>query len=306
MSTTSYWPPRSIVFLLPVFLSISIAGDAGDASISNYHAQSAEIRVTFFTTDQNDHLVDRVTEDDFAIVDGDSVIRKFRSFARSDETGLDVIAVVDSSESVSPHIEDVKKAVLQMVSEESLVSEDNIAVVAFSGKEPMLLCAHSCNSSPAKQRLRSLKADGPTPLFDALRYAASSFATHHSPNARQIVVLLSDGHDTISKSSAEDALTSILASGALLYVVDINDGRDPQGQTTLQRMAETTGGRFFPMREGAAGALQSALADLRASFTVCYRLPNRVAGFHSLRILPKHNLNLHFHSRRGYLYEEAR
>jgi hypothetical protein len=39
---------------------------------------------------------------------------------------------------------------------------------------------------------------------------------------------------------------------------------------------------------------------------VSYALPSRQKGFHSLRILPKHNLNLQFHSRKGYYYDEVR
>jgi len=51
---------------------------------------------------------------------------------------------------------------------------------------------------------------------------------------------------------------------------------------------------------GEADILHAVLADLRASYVVTYQLPSRSAGFHALRILPKHNLNLRFHCRRGY------
>jgi hypothetical protein len=57
------------------------------------------------------------------------------------------------------------------------------------------------------------------------------------------------------------------------------------------------------MQDGAVQAMQNIFADLHASYVVTYRLPSRTAGFHSLRILPKHNLNLRFHCRRGYFYE---
>jgi hypothetical protein len=71
-------------------------------------------------------------------------------------------------------------------------------------------------------------------------------------------------------------------------------------------MAEATGGRSFSVQDDAADVLEAALADLSASYVVTYPLPSRMAGFHSLRILPKHNLNLRFHCRRGYFYDEGR
>jgi hypothetical protein len=100
-----------------------------------------------------------------------------------------------------------------------------------------------------------------------------------------------------------DAMHALIASGALLYAVDTNQpGENPRGSWALQGMAEATGGRYFSMQEGAANVLQAALEDLRASYVVTYNLPGSEAGFHSLRILPKHNLNLRFHCRNSYYY----
>jgi hypothetical protein len=82
--------------------------------------------------------------------------------------------------------------------------------------------------------------------------------------------------------------------------------RESDGKYWLQQMAEATGGRSFSFQTGEASILQAVLADMHASYVVTYQLPSRAAGFHSLRILPKHNLNLRFHCRRGYFYEESR
>ena len=49
--------------------------------------------------------------------------------------------------------------------------------------------------------------------------------------------------------------------------------------------------------------LNAVLDDLRASYVVTYALPSHQAGFHSLRLLPTHNLNLTFRNRKGYIYE---
>jgi VWFA-related protein len=125
-----------------------------------------------------------------------------------------------------------------------------------------------------------------------------------------VLILFSDGDDTISKISAREALQTVVSAGALLYTIDLNaidskgraKNRDDSGSQVLRQMAEATGGRYFCTREQATDALQSALEDLHASYVVTYELPSRAAGFHTLRILPKHNTNLQFHCRNGYFY----
>jgi hypothetical protein len=118
---------------------------------------------------------------------------------------------------------------------------------------------------------------------------------------------MSDGNDTISAASGRHALDAVIETGALLYTINPDKySRDPKGSFALQQMAEATGGRSFSSQNDVTDVLQAALADLRSSYVVTYALPSHGAGFHSLRILPKHNLNLRFHCRRGYFYDEGR
>jgi hypothetical protein len=96
----------------------------------------------------------------------------------------------------------------------------------------------------------------------------------------------------------------VVASNALVYSVDLRRTvAMGYGSAVLRRITELTGGRYF--RESRNDLLQVALDDLHASFAVTYHLPSRAVGFHSLRILPKHNLNLRFHCRAGYYYQTA-
>src|ERR1035441_2562770 len=74
---------------------------SGDGS---YRSNVSEVRVTFFATDENNHPLDIIDKADFAVVDNEQVIRSFRSFTHSDETSLEVVALVDLSESVAPRV----------------------------------------------------------------------------------------------------------------------------------------------------------------------------------------------------------
>jgi len=288
------------LFLLP---SLLFASSANDPPLATYHSSVSEVRVTFFTTDENNRTIESVRQDDFAVVDGDVVVREFSGLTRTNETALDVVVMLDSSESVAPRFQSTMNDVLQLVTQKQIASEDKISVLSFSGMQPAVLCTADCRASEGLQHLLLIKPAGATPLFDALAYGANFILRRRVADLRPVLVLFSDGDDTISKVSAREAIRALVATGALLYAVDLNQpGENPRGSWALQRLAEATGGRYFSMQEGATTVLQAALDDLRASYVVTYNLPSREAGFHSLRILPKHNLNLRFHCRSGYYY----
>jgi hypothetical protein len=139
----------------------------------------------------------------------------------------------------------------------------------------------------------------------------ADFISHHRrAGVRPVLILFSDGNDTISLHSPREALEAVLDEGALIYSVDMGTSENQtSGSTFLRQASDATGGRYFSLRfspqDGAAAVLNAVLEDLRASYVVTYDLPSHQAGFHSLRLLPTHNLNLRFHSRNGYNYEHS-
>lgn len=290
--------------LLLVSCCAGFASSTSDASSVAYRTETSEVRVTFFATDKGNRLVEAVEKKDFVVVDSSIVVRDFRSFARTNETAIDVVALVDTSESTASRFRAVMNNVWQMVSESASITGDKFSVVTFGGLRPAVLCSEDCRSADAGRKLLAAQSAGATPLFDALAYAASFVSRRHLPGTRPVVILFSDGYDTISLTSARYALEAVMASGATLYTVDLN--RATERNPVLAEMAEATGGRAFSIDDGTGRLLETVLADQRASYVVTYQLPSRVAGFHSLRILSRHNPNLRFHCRKGYNYEAVR
>ena len=295
------WSLAVFLALFPCFLFAR--SNNNEAPSATYRTGSSEVRLTFYATDEQNRLVHPIAQNDFAVVDGDMVIRDFRSLLPSQETTLDILILVDASESVESHFDAVKQQVRKLVSQDQ--PGDRLTIVTFSGLQPTTLCAQDCADSVKTANLSALRPAGATPLFDSLKASSRYFASRQDPSVRQILILFSDGNDTISAASSRDALNAINASGAVLYAVDL-EGRGSRNSFTLKEMAEATGGRSLSKQEGADNVFQTILADLHASYVVTYAPPNRAAGFHSLRILPTHNLNLRFHCRRGYSYDEDR
>ncbi|MGA9505602.1 MAG: VWA domain-containing protein [Terriglobales bacterium] len=313
-----------VVLALALTCTFTVAAqDSIPASeIPTYHSAVSEVRITFFATDDNNHSVATLSKSDVAVVDDEHVVRNFRNFTHSEETSLDVVALVDLSESVAPSHQTAMNDVLQMIAREQSIPSDNISVLSFGGAlagssaatskgasaslRPAVLCSSACSDSVG--RLMAVKSSGATPLFDALLFAADFIAHHRRAGARPVLILFSDGNDTISLHSSAEALEAVLDGGALIYSVDLGPARQQtSGSAFLRRVSEATGGRYFSLPaskdDGAAAILSAALDDLRASYVVSYDVPSHQAGFHSLRVLPTHNLNLKFHSRNGYNYE---
>ena len=306
MALLSHRQGWSLAFLLAFFPCLFYASSTSDDRPTTYRTGTSEVRISFFATDEGNHPFENIGKDDFAIVDGDIVIRDFRSLVRASDTSLDLVLLVDDSESIAPRFQEVRQDILKLISSDSLSPDDRVSVVTFAGMRPTIFCVQDCGAPAIRQRLLAAKAEGATPLFDAVNYTAHLVTSERKTTARQVVILFSDGRDTISMASYREALNAMVASGAVLYTVNIDRSKDSysQGSRTLQQMAESTGGRSFELPDHAVDLLQAVLADLHASYVVTYQLPNRTAGFHSLRILPKHNLKLQFHCRKGYNYDD--
>ncbi len=233
------------------------------------------------------------------------------------------MVLLDASESVGPHFQSAINDVAQLVTREQSNPDDNISVISFGGKFragnrthddespsslPALLCSDGCRTSDSIGNLHSLESSSVTPLFDAVVLGADFISHRRRPGARPVLILFSDGNDTISLHSSRDALQAATEAGALVYSIDLGSTRRrDRGNMFLQQLSKATGGRYFFMgsarQNNASDILETVLGDLRASYVVTYALPNHFAGFHDVRLLPTRNLNLTFHSRNGYYYE---
>jgi VWFA-related protein len=285
-------------------LSEGVATDPeSDPGEYTYRTNTTEVRLNFSAMDQNNHGVASLQTTDFAVVDKDVVVRNYQSFTRADWTKLEIGILVDGSESVAPHFRQEIADILDLVSRTSGVPDENLSMFSFDGSRPALLCAGDCRASRAAERLPVTRAHDLTPLFDTVVFAVDSLAHQGDPQTEKVLIVFSDGIDTVSRNSLRDAIDSSLRNDVQLDCIDLNRATQwSQGAAVLHGLASATGGRYFPAPDGAVRAFNAILEGFRASYTVSYRLPSHASGFHTVRILPTHNLNLQFRSRSGYYY----
>jgi VWFA-related protein len=290
--------------MLPLFWAVSSAGASGDPPEFTYRAHTNEVRVSFSAVDQNDHGVATLQAGDLAVVDGGFVVRDFQSFSRSDWTKLEIAILIDSSESVSPGFPKEIADSLGVIERTRGVPAGNISMFSFHGAEPTMICAGTCRTAFASERFPA-RAGGLTPLFDTIVFAEDYLSHRGDAQTARVLIVFSDGADTISRASLHDAIASAAAADIQIYCISLAglDGHSP-GAAALSGLAHATGARCFPASSGATRALDAILEGFHANYTVSYRLPSQLQGFHSVQIVPTHNLNLHFRNRSGYYYPQ--
>jgi VWFA-related protein len=291
------------MLLLLALVAQVAAAQAGTNSDAGYSYRSAveEVRLTCVATDQQNRQV-AIGPGDLAVVDNETVIRQFRSFNRASENSVNLVALMDSSDSVARRFKKETGDMAQLISRAQWGPTDRVAVLTFGGTEPRLTCVRNCRDGSATEQLSGLKAVGLTPLFDAIEVAAKYISEVPTAEGRAALVVFSDGEDTISRGSLPQAIAAAQKAGVPVYAVDLNSNTATGGSSVLRTLARATGGLTFSVKQETSAVLASILDDLRAGYVLTYLPASRTEGAHWVRVLPTRNLGLTFRCRQGYQY----
>lgn len=154
-------------------------------------------------------------------------------------------------------------------------------------------------------KLKRLKGEAGTAMYDALYLASGDLAER---DGRHVVIVVTDGGDTVSSTNFHKALEGMHAADAVIYPIltvpiTNNAGRNTGGEHALTTFAATTGGKVFaPGIEGLDQAFADILRDLRTQYLIGYyprAVPATKDRFHRLVIQAKRP-DLRVISRTGY------
>ena len=103
-------------------------------------------------------------------------------------------------------------------------ASDRIAVATFA-TTPVLLTGFATATSDADTALRSIAVDAVqgTTLYDAL--VLSAHALESEPHAARVLIVVTDGNETRSQASLDEAIAAARDAGASVYVVAIESAR---------------------------------------------------------------------------------
>jgi VWFA-related protein len=293
------------VFLFALFVSVVLSSFplyAADETGYTIRSSANEVQLAFAASDRQGHVIKTLHPNDVAVADNGSIIRQFRSFRAASESPLDLVILLDASDSVASQIPAEIAEVRNFIADSAWGERDRVSILAFGGLQPQLLCARNCNGEEMRVKLNALRANGATPLYDALFQAAEILKENRDPESRPAMVLFSDGIDTISMHSASDALQAAQNMQSAIYSVNSRSRKSAvgKGDAILDYLAVSTGGLSFVPGQNVAAVLRMILDDLHSGYVLTYVLPEHSVGQHSVRILPTSDPKLQFRSRRAY------
>jgi Ca-activated chloride channel family protein len=247
------------------------------------------VRILATVTDENGAPVGSLEKDDFEVRDNGAP-QQIAVFERQTEQPLSIAILVDASGSTAKDLKYETDSVTRFVRAvmRSGNQEDTVALYSFNW-EVVKQTAFTRDPAVVERRLRQLQGEAGTSMYDAVLLASRDIQDRPG---RKVLIVVTDGGDTTSKSSFQRAAESAQLADAVIYPVLVmpvtNDaGRNIGGENALTTLAQRTGGQVFHPSLGAEmdKAFDGILRDLRTQYLLAFYpkdVPLTTDRFHTL------------------------
>jgi Ca-activated chloride channel family protein len=231
-------------------------GPAGQqAGVFRSGAKMVPIYAT--VTDPQGSLVPNLTRDDFEILDNN--VRQEIVVFENQSQPFTGIVMLDSSGSMTNSLKLVNAGAEQFIIR--LLPQDRAQVGAFNDKIEFS-GSFTADRDELVAALRELDYGNSTRLYDAIDQSLDRLT---GVEGRRVIVVLTDGEDTASKTGQGDVLSRALADEVMIYGIGLesnyfNGMRQVRTNPdrVVRKLAEETGGGYYLLKE---------TADLNSTFT---------------------------------------
>ncbi len=234
--------------------------------------------VNVFTTvtDQNGAPIGGLKKEDFKIYE-DGVQQNIAVFSRESALPLSIVLGLDASLSTRKdlplEIESAKR-----FSRAILRPQDGLSVMQFSEivKE---VVPFTSDLRRIEQGIGRVQTGSATALYDAIFLGSSALDKRQG---RKVMVLITDGGDTLSQTNYHEALRAAQISETILYAIimvpiEASAGRDLGGEHALIQMANDTGGKYYYATSihQLDQAFRQISEELRTQYLIAYYPPKK-------------------------------
>jgi VWFA-related protein len=246
-------------------VAVSAQGDDDEVVKFNTDLLLFPVRIR----DKRGQAVLGLTEKDLSLKDDDRVTSGMYFAPGADRVAL--VFALDQSGSLREIITQQRDAALALFSRFS--ERSSVAVIRFSDV-PSLVAPFNKDAAAAKSAFDFGAAiNRHTAIFDAAAKAVQTFADlPRVRSERRIVILISDGLDTASKTSPASVVAAALDKRVSFYVIHLPLFEPRDGRLSVRpaakgfrELAEKTGGKYF-LAGDAKTALLPAKIDLTPIF----------------------------------------
>ena len=250
------------------------------------HVDVKLVNIFVNVTDHNGAIEGGLTRNDFAVYE-DGRLQQIALFERQSEMPLDITLAIDTSSSVRKDMSEEAAAARRFV-HAILRSQDQMSLIEFA-TNVRELTPFTNKEAQIDRGLSELRADWATALYDAIYQGSERLGPKPG---RKVLVVVSDGDDTVQNTTYAQALEAALRNEVMIYsIIDVpivaSAGRDTGGEHALITLAEQTGGKHFYVDEGGLDkAFAQVSDDLRTQYLIGYYPRNELPGanFHRLTV----------------------
>lgn len=233
------------------------------------------VTVNVTITDAKDRYVSGLKSTDFQILE-DNKRQQILSFG-FEETAFATVILLDASGSMERKLTLERAACANFV--DGLRPGDVFSIYSFGGTKVKKLQDFR-EVRDISDAVWDLRAEGNTPLYDGIVQAAEALSKR--PERRRAILIVSDGVDTQSRASLDQATRQASNAQVAIYSVDMSDATVYGGPSrdnsanVMKSLAGKTGGQFFPTPGGAKlrEAFANIVDELRNQYTLTYASSN--------------------------------
>lgn len=276
--------------------------DAGEAKIV---LDVTRVNILFTVTDKKGRFINDLTKDDFELLDSRKK-QVIQQFTAESDLPLRLAVLVDTSNSIRDQFRFEQQAAVRFIQSVVRPRQDKLMLVSFDTATEMVTDLTD-DVRVLENGVKSLRPGGGTAMYDAIYFACRDKLMMDQPRDkfRRALILITDGEDTESRMTRDQALEMAQKADVVIYAISTNIKRDESdGDKVLRYMTEETGGQaFFPFRiEDLDQSFENIANELRHQYNVFYRPePMKTDGlYHPVTLRTKNRKDLIVRARKGY------
>ena len=249
------------------------------------------VRIVATVKTQAGQIVGTLVKDEFEVYDN-GVKQPVADFEHQTGQALSVVLMVDTSGSTAKELkyeaDSASRFFHALLGEGDL--QDTAALYTFNWEvreqQPFTRDLKNLDG-----RLKLLHGEAGTAMYDAVYLGAQRLEARQG---RKVIVVVTDGGDTVSKVNIHKALEAAQLADAAIYAIVVmpitnGAGRNTGGENALEFMANGTGGRCFLPTVGAEldKAFNAIVTELRTQYLLAYyprNVPLTKDRFHRLEV----------------------
>lgn len=242
------------------------------------------VNVFVTVTDAHGAPVGGLTKENF-VLEEDGHEQKISVFDKESAVPLSIALAVDTSLSTR-HDLPLEQAAAKRFAHSILRPVDGLAVFGFNETVYEPTRGYTPDLKHIDEAIDHIRMGAATALYDAIYLVSRSLDKRQG---RKVIVLITDGGDTISKWDYKDAVRAAEEAEAIVYSIIIvpienSAGRETGGEHALIQLSEDTGGKYYYATS--TGQLDDAFRkisdELRTQYLLAY-YPTQRASFSQFR-----------------------